>query len=120
MRIGLVGKYVELKDSYKSIAEALDHAGALLETKVEVDWIHSELVTPENVAARFAGLHGILVAPGFGSRGIDGKLTAIRHAREEGIPFFTSASACCAVVEFGPKRVGHARGPLHRNQRIHA
>ena len=107
VRIGLVGKYVELKDSYKSIAEALDHAGALLETKVEVDWIHSEQVTSENVAARFAGLHGILVAPGFGSRGIDGKLTAIRHAREEGIPFFGICLGMqCAVVEFARNVLG--------------
>ena len=107
VRIGLVGKYVELKDSYKSISEALDHAGALLETKVEVDWIHSEQVTSENVAERFAGLHGILVAPGFGSRGIDGKLTAIRHAREEGIPFFGICLGMqCAVVEFARNVLG--------------
>ena len=107
VRIGLVGKYVELKDSYKSIAEALDHAGALLETKVDVDWIHSEQVTPDNVSARLNGLHGILVAPGFGSRGIDGKLTAIRHAREEGIPFFGICLGMqCAVIEFARNVLG--------------
>ena len=101
VRIGLVGKYVELKDSYKSIAEALDHAGALLETEVVVDWIHSEQLTPDNVEARLRGLHGILVAPGFGSRGIDGKLLAIKHARENSIPFFGICLGMqCAVVEF--------------------
>ncbi len=105
--IGLVGKYVELKDSYKSIAEALDHAGALLETEVVVDWIHSEQLTPENAMARLDGLHGILVAPGFGSRGIDGKLLAIQHARENGIPFFGICLGMqCAVVEFARNVLG--------------
>ena len=96
-----MGKYVELKDSYKSIAEALDHAGALLETEVDVDWIHSEQVNPDNVASRMEGLHGILVAPGFGSRGIDGKLLAIQHARENNVPFFGICLGMqCAVIEF--------------------
>ena len=107
VRIGLVGKYVELKDSYKSIAEALDHAGALLETEVVVDWIHSEQLTPDNAKARLGGLHGILVAPGFGSRGIDGKLLAIQHARLNGIPFFGICLGMqCAVVEFARNVLG--------------
>ena len=107
VRIGLVGKYVELKDSYKSITEALDHAGALLETEVVVDWIHSEQLTPENATSRLQGLHGILVAPGFGSRGIDGKLLAIQHAREHGIPFFGICLGMqCAVVEFARNVLG--------------
>jgi CTP synthase len=107
VRIGLVGKYVELKDSYKSIAEALDHAGALLETHIDLDWIHSEQVTPDNVAERLDGLHGILVAPGFGSRGIDGKLLSIRHARENGIPFFGICLGMqCAVIEFARNVLG--------------
>ena len=107
VRIGLVGKYVELKDSYKSIAEALDHAGALLETEVVVDWIHSEQLTPDNAKARLDGLHGILVAPGFGSRGIDGKLLAIQHARVNGIPFFGICLGMqCAVVEFARNVLG--------------
>ena len=101
VRIGLVGKYVELKDSYKSIAEALDHAAALLEAHVDVEWIHSEQVTRDNVGAKLEGLHGILVAPGFGSRGIDGKLFAIEHARTQGIPFFGICLGMqCAVIEF--------------------
>ncbi|MGB1480918.1 MAG: CTP synthase [Flavobacteriales bacterium] len=107
VRIGLVGKYVELRDSYKSIAEALDHAGALLEAHIDVDWIHSEQVTPENVESRLDGLHGILVAPGFGSRGIDGKLLSIRHARENRIPFFGICLGMqCAVVEFARNVLG--------------
>lgn len=101
VRIGLVGKYVELKDSYKSIAEALDHAGALLEAHIDVDWIHSEQLNKENVDTRLAGLHGILVAPGFGSRGIDGKLLAIGYARQQQIPFFGICLGMqCAVIEF--------------------
>lgn len=101
VRIGLVGKYVELKDSYKSIAEALDHAGALLEAHIDVDWIHSEQLNKENVDTRLARLHGILVAPGFGSRGIDGKLLAIGYAREQQIPFFGICLGMqCAVIEF--------------------
>ena len=107
VRIGLVGKYVELKDSYKSIAEALDHAGALLETEVVVDWIHSEQITPANVEDRLNGLHGILVAPGFGSRGIDGKLLSIKYAREQRIPFFGICLGMqCAVVEFARNVLG--------------
>ena len=109
VRIGLVGKYVELKDSYKSIAEALDHAGALLETEVVVDWIHSEQITPANVEERLNGLHGILVAPGFGSRGIDGKLLSIKYAREQRIPFFGICLGMqCAVVEFARNVLGLA------------
>ena len=104
-----MGKYVELKDSYKSIAEALDHAGALLETEVVVDWIHSEQITPANVEERLNGLHGILVAPGFGSRGIDGKLLSIKYAREQRIPFFGICLGMqCAVVEFARNVLGLA------------
>ena len=79
VKIGLIGKYVELKDSYKSIAEALDHAGAELKTGIELDWIHSEQINESNIEERLSGLDGILVAPGFGSRGIDGKLAAIKY-----------------------------------------
>lgn len=88
INIGLVGKYVELKDAYKSIAEAFNHSGAANETKVNVHWIHSEELLPKNVATTLKGLDGVLVAPGFGSRGIDGKLEAIRYVRENNIPFF--------------------------------
>lgn len=107
VKIGLIGKYVELKDSYKSIAEALDHAGAQLETEVQVDWIHSEQITPDSVADRLNGLDGILVAPGFGSRGIDGKLLSIQHARTSETPFFGICLGMqCAVVEFARNVLG--------------
>ena len=99
--IGLIGKYVELKDAYKSIAEAFIHAGAENEIKVNVQWIHSEDITSKNVAKRLAQLDGILVAPGFGSRGIDGKIEAIRYARENKVPFFGICLGMqCAVIEF--------------------
>ena len=99
--IGLIGKYVELKDAYKSIAEAFIHAGAENETKVNVHWIHSEDITSKNVSKRLAQLDGILVAPGFGSRGIDGKIEAIKYARENKVPFFGICLGMqCAVIEF--------------------
>ncbi|MCU0323758.1 MAG: CTP synthase [Spirosomaceae bacterium] len=88
VRIGVVGKYVELKDAYKSIAEAFIHAGAVNECKVKIDWIHSESLTPQNVAEKLANLDGVLVAPGFGERGIEGKIAAVKHVRENSIPFF--------------------------------
>lgn len=86
--VGLVGKYVELKDAYKSIAEAFIHAGAVNECKVKVEWIHSESLTPENIADRLGSLDGVLVAPGFGERGIEGKIAAVKYVRENNIPFF--------------------------------
>ena len=86
--IGLVGKYVELQDSYKSILEAFTHAGAANEVKVNVKSIHSEHITPSNTKEMLSGLNGVLVAPGFGERGIEGKIEAIRYVRENNIPFF--------------------------------
>jgi CTP synthase len=101
VRIALVGKYVELKDSYKSIAEAFIHAGAANELAVEVVWTHSEDLNPRSVEAKLGDVDGILVAPGFGSRGIDGKLDAIRFARENKIPFFGICLGMqMATVEF--------------------
>jgi CTP synthase len=88
VKIGVVGKYVELKDAYKSIAEAFIHAGASNECKVKVEWIHSESLTPENIIEKFEGLNGVLVAPGFGERGIEGKIAAVKYVRENNIPFF--------------------------------
>lgn len=102
VRIGLIGKYVELKDSYKSIAEAFIHAGVSNHCTVKVDWIHSESLKPENVASKLKGLKGILVAPGFGERGIEGKINAVRYARENNVPFLGICLGMqCAVVEFG-------------------
>ncbi|MEL6485466.1 MAG: CTP synthase, partial [Bacteroidota bacterium] len=85
--VGLIGKYVELQDSYKSILESFIHAGAANEVKVKVRSIHSEHLSEQNVAEKLKGLDGILVAPGFGERGIEGKIHAVRLAREKNIPF---------------------------------
>jgi len=99
--IGLIGKYVELKDSYKSISESIIHAGVANSTKVHVHWIHSEKLTKSNVKKELKGLNGILVAPGFGSRGIAGKIEAVQFARENNIPFFGICLGMqCAVIEF--------------------
>jgi len=99
--IALVGKYVELKDAYKSINESFVHAGAENECRVKVKTIHSEHIDAKNVEKLLDGMHGILVAPGFGSRGIEGKIRAIQHAREKKIPFLGICLGMqCAVVEF--------------------
>jgi CTP synthase len=99
--IGLVGKYIELRDAYKSIVESFIHAGTANDCKVNVVRIHSEGIDQDSVASRLAGLHGIVVAPGFGSRGIDGKIIAIRYARENKIPFLGICLGMqCAVIEF--------------------
>jgi CTP synthase len=105
--IGLIGKYVELKDSYKSIAEAIIHAGVKCGTKVNVDWIHSENLTEENIHEKLQSLKGILVAPGFGNRGIEGKILAIKYSRERNIPFFGICLGMqCAVIEFARNVLG--------------
>jgi CTP synthase len=107
IRIGLVGKYVELPDAYKSITESFIHAGAQNECKVRVECISSEQLTPENAVERLKGLDGILVAPGFGVRGIEGKIEAIKYVRENNIPFFGICLGMqCAVVEFGRNVLG--------------
>ena len=101
VEIGLIGKYVELRDSYKSITEAFIHAGSTNETKVTIRWIHSENLTPKNVEKKLAGLNGILVAPGFGDRGIEGKIKAVKYAREQNIPFLGICLGMqMAVIEF--------------------
>lgn len=107
VRIGLVGKYIELKDSYKSIAESFIHAGVANECKVKIEWIHSEGITEQNVEEKFQGLMGILVAPGFGNRGIEGKITAIKYARENKVPFLGICLGMqCAVIEFARNVIG--------------
>jgi CTP synthase len=106
--IGLIGKYVELQDAYKSILESLIHAGAVNECKVEVRNIHSEYLTVDNATEKLQNLDAILVAPGFGSRGIEGKIDAIRYAREENIPFFGICLGMqMAAVEFARNVLGH-------------
>ncbi|MCD6063265.1 MAG: synthetase [Flavipsychrobacter sp.] len=105
--IGLIGKYVELQDAYKSILEALIHAGAVNECKVEVRNIHSEHLTPENAAEKLQNVDAMLVAPGFGSRGIEGKIDAIRYARENNMPFFGICLGMqMACVEFARNVLG--------------
>jgi len=105
--IGLIGKYVELQDAYKSILEAFVHAGAMNECKVQVVPIHSEFITEENVPEKLSNLDGLLVAPGFGHRGVEGKITAVKYARETGLPFFGICLGMqMAVIEFGRNILG--------------
>ena len=107
VRIGLIGKYVELQDSYKSILEAFIHAGAENEVKVEVKSIHSEHINENNVADELAGLDGVLVAPGFGERGIEGKIEAVRYARENNLPFLGICLGMqMAVIEYARNVIG--------------
>ena len=107
VRVGLVGKYVELQDSYKSILESLIHAGAENETEVEVVSLHSEHLETGNIQESLKSLDGIIVAPGFGERGIEGKIAAIAYAREHKIPFFGICLGMqMAVIEYARNHVG--------------
>jgi len=107
IKIGLVGKYVELQDSYKSILESLIHAGAENETEVQVISLHSEHLNKENVQESLKFINGLIVAPGFGERGIEGKITAIKYARENKIPFFGICLGMqMAVIEYARNQVG--------------
>ncbi len=107
IRIALVGKYVELQDSYKSIFESLTHAGAVNGVKVKITCVHSEMVKEKNFTEILSGYDGILVAPGFGDRGIDGKILAVQYAREHKVPFFGICLGLqCAVIEFARNILG--------------
>ncbi len=107
--IGLIGKYIELQDAYKSILESFIHAGAMNECKVQVVNVHSEFITGENVEEKLQGLDGLLVAPGFGHRGIEGKIIAVQYARENGLPFFGICLGMqMAVIEFARNVLGLA------------
>jgi CTP synthase len=106
--IGLVGKYVELQDAYKSISEAIIHAGATNSCKVKVNWIHAEEINDSNVSEKLAGLKGVLVAPGFGDRGMEGKILAIKYIRENNIPFLGICLGMqSAVIEYARNVLGH-------------
>jgi len=101
VKIGLIGKYVELQDAYKSIHEAFIHASSANECHVNLISLHSEEIDENNVAQKLSGLDGILVAPGFGERGIEGKINAIKYARENNLPFFGICLGMqCAVIEY--------------------
>lgn len=107
VEIGLIGKYVELQDSYKSILESFIHAGAANQVKVKVRFIHSEHLNMGNIEKKLAGLNGILVAPGFGERGIEGKIKAVRHTRENHIPFLGICLGMqMAVIEYSRTVLG--------------
>ena len=107
VKIGLVGKYIELQDSYKSIHEAFIHAGAVNDCKVDIKYIHSEDINENNYQELFKDLKGVLVAPGFGDRGIEGKIITAKYARENNVPFFGICLGLqCAVVEFARNVLG--------------
>ena len=110
IEIALVGKYVSLQDSYISIAEAFKHAGADLETEVKVRWVYSGDITEENIAESLAGVDGVLVAPGFGDRGIEGKIITAKYARENKLPML---GICLGMqimtIEFARNVLGHAK-----------
>ena len=109
VKIALVGKYVELRDAYLSVAEALKHAGIANEVAVDIGWIHSELVEAGNVSEILAGYDGILVPGGFGFRGVEGKILATQYARENNIPFFgVCLGMQMAVVEFARNILGYS------------
>lgn len=107
VNIGLIGKYIELQDAYKSILEAFVHAGAMNECKVNVMNVHSEFITEENVDEKLGHLDGLLVAPGFGHRGIEGKIIAVKYAREKKLPFF----GICLGMQMSV--IEYARNVLH-------
>ena len=105
--IGLIGKYIELQDAYKSILESFIHAGAMNECKIQVVNVHSEFITAENVAEKLGNLDGLLVAPGFGHRGVEGKIIAVKYARENRLPFFGICLGMqMAVIEFARHILG--------------
>ena len=109
IEIALVGKYTELPDAYKSICESFVHAGAVNDCKVKLRYVNSEKITPETVAEKLGKMSGILVAPGFGNRGIEGKIVAVRYARENNIPFLGICLGMqCAVIEFARNVLGIA------------
>ena len=107
INIGLIGKYVELQDSYKSIIEAFIHAGAANEVKVNIKSIHSENISTSNIETKLDDVDGVLVAPGFGERGIEGKIESIKYVRENKIPFFGICLGMqMAVIEFSRNVLG--------------
>ncbi len=108
INIGLIGKYIELQDAYKSILESFVHAGAINECKVNIVNVHSETITEDNVQEKLGGLDGLLVAPGFGMRGVEGKIVAVKFARENKLPFFGICLGMqMAAIEFARNVLGY-------------
>ena len=107
VKIGLIGKYIELQDAYKSILESFIHAGAMNQCKVQIVNVHSEFITDENVHEKLKDLDGLLVAPGFGARGVEGKIIAVKYSRENRLPFFGICLGMqMAVIEFARNVLG--------------
>ena len=107
VKIGLIGKYIELQDAYKSILESFIHAGAMNQCKVQIVNVHSEFLTDENIGEKLRDLDGLLVAPGFGNRGVEGKIIAVKYARENKMPFFGICLGMqMAVIEFARNVLG--------------
>ena len=110
VNIALVGKYTELPDAYKSIAESFVHAGAANHAKVRLQYVNSEDITRETIDELLGGMCGILVAPGFGHRGIEGKLLAAEYARTKRVPYFgIGLGMQCAAIEFARNVLGYAK-----------
>lgn len=107
VRIGLVGKYVQLHDAYLSVAEAMRHAGYTLNTHIDIDWIDSETLSEDNAEGRLGGLDGIIVPGGFGGRGIEGMILAAKYARENDLPYFGICLGMqIAVIEYARNVAG--------------
>lgn len=107
IKIGLIGKYIELQDAYKSILESFIHAGALNQCKVQIVNVHSEFITDDNVSEKLKDLDGLLVAPGFGARGVEGKIASVKYARENKLPFFGICLGMqMAVIEYARNVIG--------------
>ena len=116
VNIGLIGKYMELQDAYKSILESFIHAGAMNEVKVQVVDVHSESLNKHNVKEKLETLDGLLVAPGFGKRGIEGKIIAVQYARENNLPFFGICLGMqMAAIEFARNVLGITKSAFNRN-----
>ena len=111
LNVAIIGKYVSLHDAYKSISESLIHAGANLNSRVEIKWILSENLNEKNIKKSLKNIDGVIVAPGFGERGVEGKICAIKYVRENSIPFFGICLGMqCACIEFSRNVLGHKKG----------
>ena len=111
LNVAVIGKYVSLHDAYKSISESLIHAGANLNSRVEIKWILSENLNEKNIKKSLKNIDGVIVAPGFGERGVEGKICAIKYVRENSIPFFGICLGMqCACIEFSRNVLGHKKG----------